>query len=105
MDIPSGDTDVERLSMGAFCVAPKFEFSRQKLGYQPVGDGLEGSCTDFRPDRPTGGWMAAKILVAPNLNFPAKNLATNPPGMSWRGQIPIFGQIGRPASGWQPKIW
>ena len=53
----------------------KFEFSRQKIGYQPAGDVLEGSDTDFRPDRPTGGRMAAKNLVTPNLNFPAKNMA------------------------------
>ncbi len=72
----------------------KFEFSRQKLHYQPVGGGLERPCTDFQPDRPIGGRMAAKILVAPNLNFPAKNMATIGWGVAWRGHVPIFGQIG-----------
>ncbi len=56
MDIPSGDTDVERLSMGAFCVA-------------------------------------AKIPVAPNLNFPAKKLDTNVWGRAWKGHVPIFGRM------------
>ncbi len=47
--------------------------------------------------------MAAKIPVTPNLNFPAKNFVTNT-GMAWRGQVPIFGRIGRQAAGWQPKF-
>ncbi len=54
----------------SFCA--KFEFSRQKCGYHRVGDGPEGSGTNFRPDRVTGGRMASENPVLPNLNFPAK---------------------------------
>ena len=55
MDIPSGDTDVEWLSMGAFShMAPKFEFSRQKRANHQVGDGLEVLGSEFRPDWPIG---------------------------------------------------
>ena len=66
----------------------KFEFSGQKIGNQRVGEGLEASCTDFRPDRLIGGRMAARIPVAPNLNFPAKKFATKawgrPGGVMYR---------------------
>ena len=64
-DIPSGDTDVERLSMGVFCQIegrnqfPKFEFSRQKRANHRVGDGLEVSGSEFRPDWPVGGRAVA----------------------------------------------
>ena len=99
MDIPSRDTDFERLSMGAFCRdVEQLSMGAFCVDYHRVGDGPEGSGVDFRPDRPTDGRMAAKNLVTPNLNFPAKNVATIRWGMAQRGQVPIFGRIDRPVA-------
>ncbi len=59
---------------------PKFEFSRQKRASHQVGDGLEVSGSEFRPDRPIGSQVTAGKPDFPNLNFSRQKRANHQVG-------------------------
>ncbi len=79
---------------------PKFEFSRQKRASHQVGDGLEVSGSEFRPDRPISSQVMAGKPDFPNLNFPAKKQANHQvgdglevSGSEFRPDRPIGSQV------------